>query len=325
MLRTLIRLALPLAVALAAAAPAAAQNAFPTKPIRIVLPLPVGTALDVVARLVGEQLTGRWGQQVIVENRPGAGGLIAAQAVASAPSDGYTLLGGAASIFTILPTQKDKLQFDVNQAFTPIVMIVGGVPMYVAVSSKLGIASLPELVDLARSKPQQIFVGTNGTGTLPHFAALALAKMGNIPLTIVPYSTGGTTEAIKDILGGRVHVTIEAYSGLAGVLQSGDLKLIAVMSPERTSFFPGVPAAAETVPGLSAVGWMALAAPAGTSEHIVRRLSEGVHYALRTPSVKQRFEQLGMQAQIMTPAETRAFIEREQKLWWPIVREAESK
>src|SRR5712691_8801668 len=98
MLRTLIRLALPLAFALAAAAPAAAQNAFPTKPIRIVLPLPVGTALDVVARLVGEQLTGRWGQQVIVENRPGAGGLIAAQAVASAPSDGYTLLGGASSI-----------------------------------------------------------------------------------------------------------------------------------------------------------------------------------------------------------------------------------
>jgi len=324
MLRTLIRLALPLAFALAAAAPAAAQNAFPTKPIRIVLPLPVGTALDVVARLVGEQLTGRWGQQVIVENRPGAGGLIAAQAVASAPSDGYTLLGGAASIFTILPAQKDKLQFDVNRAFIPIGMMGGG-PMYVAVSSKLGIASLPELVDLARSKPQQIFVGTNGTGTLPHFAALALAKMGNIPLTIVPYSTGGTTEALKDILGERVHVTIEGYSGLAGVLQSGDLKLIAVMSPERISLFPSVPAVAETVPGLSAVGWMALAAPAGTSEHIVRRLSEGVHYALRTPSVKQRFEQLGMQAQIMTPAETRAFIEREQKLWWPIVREAESK
>jgi tripartite-type tricarboxylate transporter receptor subunit TctC len=126
-------------------------------------------------------------------------------------------------------------------------------------------------------------------------------------------------------LGGRVHLTIEGYSGLAGVLQSGDLKLIAVMSPERISLFPSVPAVAETVPGLSAVGWMALAAPAGTSEPIVRRLSEGVHYALRTPSVKQRFEQLGMQAQIMTPEETRAFIEREQKLWWPIVREAESK
>src|SRR3979490_1525743 len=127
MLRTLIPLALPLAFALAAAAPAAGQNAFPTKPIRIVLPLPV----------------------------------IAAQAVASAPSDGYTLLGGAASIFTILPAQKDKLQFDVNRVFIPIAMMGGG-PMYVAVSSKLGIASLPELVDLARSKPQQISVGTNG-------------------------------------------------------------------------------------------------------------------------------------------------------------------
>src|SRR6267378_2778964 len=200
MLRTLIRLALPLAVALAAAAPAAAQNAFPTKPIRIVLPLPVGTALDVVARLVGEQLTDRWGRPVIVENRPGAGGIIAAQAVASALSDGYTLLGGAASIFTILPAQKDKLQFDVNRAFTPIGMIVRGVPNYVAVSYKLDIASLPEIVNLARSKLQQIFVGINGTGTLQHFSALALAKIGNIPLTILFFTTAGTTEAIKDIL-----------------------------------------------------------------------------------------------------------------------------
>jgi tripartite-type tricarboxylate transporter receptor subunit TctC len=324
--RNLIRLSLvlTLAFALAGAAPAMAQDSFPTKPVRIILPLPAGSALDVVARLVGEQLTDRWGHPAIVENRPGAGGIIAAQAVASAPSDGYTLLGGAASIFTILPAQKDKLQFDVNRVFIPIAMMGGG-PMYVAVSPKLGVATLPELVALAKSKPQQIFIGTNGVGTLPYFAALALAKMGNIPVGVVPYATGGTMEAIRDILGGRVHVTIEGFSGLAGMVRSGDLKLIAVMSPERVSLFPGVPAVAETVPGLSAVGWMALAAPAGTPEHAVRRLNEGVRYAIETPSVKQRFDELGMQAKILTSAETRAFIESEQKLWWPIVKEAESK
>ena len=132
-----VGLALPLAFTLAGAAPAMAQESFPTKPVRIILPLPAGTALDVAARLVGEQLTGRWGKQVVVENRPGAGGVIAAQAVASSPPDGYTLLGGAASIFTILPAQKDKLPFDVNLAFIPIGMMGGG-PMYVATRPSLG-------------------------------------------------------------------------------------------------------------------------------------------------------------------------------------------
>jgi tripartite-type tricarboxylate transporter receptor subunit TctC len=197
--------------------------------------------------------------------------------------------------------------------------------MYVAVSPKLGVATFPELVALAKSKPQQTFFGTNGAGTLPHFAALALAKMGNIPITVVPYSTGGTTEAIRDILGGRVHATVEAFSGLAGVVQSGDLKLIAVMSPERVSLFPDLATVAETMPGLSAVGWMSLAAPAGTPEGVIRRLNEGVRNAIETPVVKQRLNELGMQAKPMTPAETKAFIDDEQKLWWPIVREAEAK
>jgi tripartite-type tricarboxylate transporter receptor subunit TctC len=317
-------LATVLAAAALAVAPAVAQDNFPAKPVKIIMPLPAGSALDVVIRLVGEQMSGRWGQPVVVENRPGGAGLVAAQAVASAAPDGYTLLGGAAFIFTILPADKDKLSIDVNRDFIPI-GLVGGGPMYVAVSAKLGVASLSEFIALARSKPHEILVGTNAAGTLPHFAALALAKKGNIPLTIVPYASGGTMEAIKDILGGRVHATIEAMSGLRGTLQSGDLKVIAVMSPERVALSPGVPAVAETVPGLSAVGWMSLAAPAGTPEPVVRRLNEGVRHALEAPVVKQRFDELGMQVKSMTPAETKAFIESEQKLWWPIVKEAASK
>jgi tripartite-type tricarboxylate transporter receptor subunit TctC len=306
--------------------PVAAQEAFPTRPIRIVMSLPPGSALDVVTRVIGAQLTGRWGQQVIVENRPGAGGLIAAQAVAAAPSDGYTLLGGGSAIFTILPAQKERLPIDVNRAFIQVGMILAGAPMYLAVSPKLGVASFAEFVALAKSKPGEIMIGTNGAGTLPHFAGLALAKMGNIPVTIVPYNQGGTLAAIADIMGGRVHATIEAFSGLRGSLQSGDLKLIGVMSPERDPYFPSVPVVATTVPGFSAVGFMSLAAPAGTPAWIVRRLSEGLRDALETPDVKQRLKDLGVPATTtMTPAETTAFIENEEKLWWPIVKENEPK
>jgi tripartite-type tricarboxylate transporter receptor subunit TctC len=302
-------------------ASATAQDEFPARPIRIINPLPAGSAPDVVDRLVGEQLAGYLRQPVIVENRPGGGGIIAAQAAFAAAPDGYTLLAGAASTYTILPAQKEQLPFNVNRDFTQVGMISIGA-MNVAVGSRLGISSLSELITLAKSRPHEIVVGVNGTGTMPHFAALALARMGNIPITIVPYATGGTVAAISDILGGRVHATIEATAGLRGTLQSGDLKLIAVMSPERDPLLPGVPTAAETVPGLSAVGWVSLAAPAGTPEGIVRRLSEGLRHALETPTVRKRLDELGTQVKIMTPAATKAFVENEQRLWWPIVKES---
>jgi tripartite-type tricarboxylate transporter receptor subunit TctC len=303
------------------AAPAIAEGTFPIKPIRIISPLPVGAGADILVRLIGEQLTGIWQQPVIVESRPGGGGIIAAQAVAAAPPDGYTLLSGAASVYTILPAEKGKLPFDVNRDFTQIGMI-SITAMNVAVGSRLGIASLSELIALAKSRPHEIVVGTNGTGTLPHFAALALAKRANIPITVVPYASGGTMAAIGDIMGGRVHATIEGMVGLRGNLQSGDLKLIAVMSPERDPSLPDLRTVAETVPGLTAVGWMSLAAPAGTPERVVRQLSEGLRHALETPSVRQRFDEFGAQVKIVTPAETEAFVENEQKLWWPIVKEA---
>jgi tripartite-type tricarboxylate transporter receptor subunit TctC len=306
-------------------APAAADESYPARPVKIVMPIPPGSALDVVTRLIGEQLTARWGQQVVVENRPGAGGLIAAQAVAVAPPDGYTLLGGAGSIFTILPAQKERLPFDVSRDFIQVGMILGSAPMYLAVPPKLGVSSFAEFVALAKSKPGEIVVGTNGAGTLPNFAGLALAKMGNIPVTIVPYNQGGTPAAIADIMGGRVHATIEAVFGLRGALQSGDLKLIGVMSPKPDPDFPEVPMVATTVPGFSAVGFMSLAAPAGTPGSIVRHLNEGLRHALETPSVRQRLEDLGMRATAMTPPETTAFIENEEKLWWPIVKAYEQK
>jgi len=314
-------LAAILAAASIGATPASAQDNFPTKAIRIVLPVPAGSALDIATRAIGDQLSSRWGQQVLIEARPGAGGLIAGQAVANAAPDGYTLVGGPASLFTILPAQKDKLPIDVNRDFTQIGMIVASGVMFIAVSPKLGVATFPEFVALAKSKPGQIAVGTNGAGTLPHFAGLVLEKKGNIPITVVPYNQGGTMAAVADIMGGRVHGTIEAVFGLRGPLQSGDLKLIGQMAPQREPEFADVPTVAETIPGLSAIGFMSLAAPARTPEHIIRRLSEGLSQALDSPSVKQRFADIGVPIRNMTPAQTKAFIENEQKIWWPLVKE----
>ena len=313
---------LALAAFLAGISPSAAQQpAFPSKPVRIILPIPAGTALDVVVRALGDQLRGKLGQPVVVENRPGGGGIIAAQAVASAEPDGHTLLGAAASIYTILPAQGEKLPINVNRDLVPVGMIGGG-PMYLAVPPKLGVSSLNEFIARAKSEPHKLVLGTNGAGTLPHFAALALAKKANAPITVVPYAKGGTTEAIRDILGGRVHGTIEAIFGLRGAIQSGDLKLIAVMSSERTQNFPAVPTVAETVPGLTAVGWVALSAPAGTPQAVVQRLNAALNEALKTADVMKRFDDLGLQAQILTPEQTRHYIDAEQKLWWPIVKEA---
>jgi tripartite-type tricarboxylate transporter receptor subunit TctC len=192
--------------------------------------------------------------------------------------------------------------------------------MFVAVPPRLGVAGFPQFASLAKSKPHEILIGTNGAGSLPNFAGLALAKRGNIPFTVVPYGQGGTVAAIADIMGGRVHATIEAIAGLRGQLQSGDLKLIGVMSTERDPEYPDVPTIAESVPGLTAVGFMSLAAPAGTPAAVVRGLNEALNWALAMPSVKQRFAELSMPIKIMTPTETKSFVESEERLWWPMVR-----
>ena len=304
-----------------AIAPAAAQDNFPNRPIKIVLPVPAGSALDIATRAIAEQLASRWGQQVLIEARPGAGGLIAGQAVATAPPDGYTLVGGPASLFTILPAQKASLPINVNRDFAQLGMVVASGVMFIAVSSKLGISTFPEFVALAKSKPGQIAVGTNGAGTLPHFAGLVLEKKGNVPITVVPYNQGGTMAAVSDIMGGRVHATIEGVFGLLGPLQSGDLKLVGQMAPARMPEYPNVPTVSETLPGLTAIGFMSLAAPAATPPAIQRRLADGLRQALESPAVQKRYSDLGIPIRIMSPDETETFIENEQKIWWPLVKE----
>ena len=237
---------------------------YPSRPVRIVVSLPVGSSPDIRARIVADQLTRVWSRQVVVENRPGGGGVIGAQAVLSAPADGYTLLTAAASTFTILPAQKDKLPFDVNRDLIPI-GLTANEGMVLAVSPKLGVNSLAELIALANKDPHKIVIGPNPAGSLPHLAARLFVSLSKAPMTVVP-STGGTNEAIREILGGQVHAVIESLPGLRGALDAGDLKALAIMTRERVPTAPDLPVAAETVEGLTAVGWTALFAPKATPQ-----------------------------------------------------------
>lgn len=303
---------------LAVAGPAAAQGGFPSRPIKIVMPLPPGSSPDIRVRIIAEALTRIAGQQIVVENRPGGGGVVGTQAVVSAAPDGYTLLAGPASVFTILPAQKNKPAFDVNRDLIPIgTMMSEG--MVLAVSSKLGVASLTELIARAKQEPGKLVIGTNPAGSLPHLAAKLIAERAGAPMTILPYSTGGTNEAIRDILGGRVHAVIESMPGLKGAVEAGDLKPIAIMTTERIPTNPALPTAAETIPGLRAIGWNALSAPKGTPEAITRSIAEHLRKALAASDVVKRVEQIGTPFVPLFGADLARFIDAEQKLWWPLV------
>jgi tripartite-type tricarboxylate transporter receptor subunit TctC len=310
------------AVALPAVSRFAWAQTYPTRPVRIVVSLPVGSAPDIRARILADQLTRIWGQQVVAENRPGGGGGIAVQAVISASQDGYTLLYGAASTFTVLPAQRDKLTFDVNRDLIPI-GLTGNEGMVLAVSPKLGISTLGELIALSKGRPYKLIIGTNPAGSLPHLAARMFVSLAQAPMTVVP-STGGTNEAIREIMGGREHAVIEALQGLRGALDAGDLKALAIMTPARVPTVPDMPTAAETVPGLIAVGWTALFAPKGTPQPIVQQLSADLRKVQEDPNVRARLETTGATPfQAIFTADLARFIESEQKLWWPIVKDAE--
>src|SRR5215813_1386718 len=312
-----------LVVAISINSLAVAQDPYPSRPVKIVLTLPPGSAPDVRIRIIANQLTNIWGRQVVIENRPGGGGAIGVQAALAAPADGHTLLATVASVFTVLPAQRGKLPFDVNRDLLPIAL-TSNEGMVFAVSPKLGVNNLAGLIGLAKAQPHKLAVGTNPAGSLPHLAAGLFVKLTEAPMTVVPYSTGGTNEAIREILGGRIHGVIEGQPGLKAHLDSGDLKALAIMTRERATVLPDLPTAAETVPGLVAIGWVGIFAPKGTPDAIVQRLAASIRQAMDAPEVKTRYEQTGTPIQVLYTDDFARFIEAEQRLWWPVVKEAET-
>jgi tripartite-type tricarboxylate transporter receptor subunit TctC len=312
-------LLLALATVLGGALPAHAQD-YPNRPVRIITDSAPGSAVDVILRVVADRLTRIWGQQVLAVNQPGGGGAIAARAAASAAPDGYTLAIPALSAFVAVPGAAANLPIEVPRDFIPVGFF-GGSPMFVSAAPALGVNSLPELIALAKRRPGEIAYGTNGPGRLTHLTGELLQSRAGIKLLMVPYSAGGTAQVLNDIMGGRIPLVIEAYSGIAGAIESGAIKALAVAAAERLPRMPDLPTVAETLPGFAASGWQVLVAPAGTPDAIVRKVNADLITALRDPETRQRLDKLGREDRPLSPAETMALIHEEQRKWEPLLQQ----
>ena len=298
-----------------AAVPARAQG-YPARPVRIIADSAPGSAIDATLRIIADGLTRVWGQQAVLINQPGAGGAIAARAAAAAAPDGYTLSMPALSAFVAAPGAAANLPIEVPRDFAPIGYL-GGAPMFITAAPRLGVKTLPELIALARERPGELAYGTNGPGRLTHLTGELLQSRTGIKLLMVPYS-GGTAQVLNDVMGGRIPLVFEAYSGIAGAIDAGTVRPLAVASSKRLADFPDLPTVAETIPGFEAGGWQVLVAPAGTPDAIVQKANADLIKALGDPETRQRLARLGRDERPLSPAETLAFIQGEQRKWAPI-------
>src|SRR6202046_66097 len=244
---------------------------YPDKPVTIISDSPAGSSPDVVARFVAEGLSKLWGQQVVVLNKPGANGSIAAHAASEAATDGYTLFHATLSTFVALPTIAPNLPVKLPRDFVPVGYACDQ-PMFVAVSPTLGVSTLPQLIERAKKEPDRITIAATGIGRLTHLAGELLQERAGIKFEKVPY-TRGPASAIGDVAAGRVSMIIEGYSGIVGAVKAGQVKLIAVGSTERLPDFPDLPTIAETLPGFSGSGWQVLVTPVGTPAPLVAEIS----------------------------------------------------
>jgi tripartite-type tricarboxylate transporter receptor subunit TctC len=296
---------------------------YPERPVTLISDSAAGSAPDVDARFVADGLTKAWGKQVIVANHPGANGSIAARAAAEAAPDGYTLFMPALTTFASLPSVAPNLPVKLPRDFLPIGFTIEN-PMFVAVSPALGVNSLPELIALAKKQPGTITIAVTGVGRLTQLTGLLLQDRADIQLLPVPYN-GGPAAALGDVGTNRVSMIIEGYSGIAGSVKAGQVKLIAVASRERLPQFPDLPTVAETIPDFAATGWQVLVAPLGTPAPVISKVSADLNKVLSDPELKQKLGQVGNYPHAMTPDETLAFVDKEQKTWLPILEKISGK
>jgi tripartite-type tricarboxylate transporter receptor subunit TctC len=325
MMMTRGRPILTFAAALLLCMPAAFAQAqtYPSKPVTVIADAAPGASPDVAARIVADALSKLWGQQAAVVNHPGANGSIAARAAADAAPDGYTLFVPVSSSFLALPTVAANLPLKLPRDFVPI-GFVASQPMFVGVSPSLGVSSLPELIALAKKQPGTISIAVTGVGRMTHLTGELLQAKADIKLLPVPY-TRGPAAAVGDVAGGRVSMIIEGYSGIVGAVGAGQVKLIAVASPERLPEFPDVPTVAETIPGFAAAGWLVMVAPLGTPNSVVAKVGADLGKVLTEPEIKKNLATTGSFARTMTAAEAQAFVANEQATWLPLLEKVMAK
>jgi tripartite-type tricarboxylate transporter receptor subunit TctC len=317
--------ATPLAAWLAAvvvAAPASAQApAWPTKPIRLVVPFAPGGSSEIIARSLAGKLSQSLGQQVCVENKPGGAGNVAMEEVKRAPADGYTLILGHVGTLAVNPAMFGKtLPYDPVKDFAPV-SLVATVPNVIAVNNELPVKTLAELVALARKEPGKLNYGSAGNGSAGHLAMEYFKMQAKVDIVHVPYR--GTGPMLTDLLGGQLQMTFNGVPPIAGQIKAGKLRPIAVGSAKRVPSLPDVPTIAESgYPGFETSQWYGILVPAGTPAPVIERLHREIVAALRNPDTTRRIVDDGGVAVGDTPQEFAAVIASEAKRWGEVVRAA---
>jgi len=312
------RFALLSAAALLAAGAAFAQG-YPAKPVRVVVPYAAGGPLDEAMRLVGPRLTEIWAQQVIVDNRAGAGGSIGTEVVVRAAPDGYTLLLGNSGPITVNPGLVRRLAYDPQKDLAPIALMVSA-QMVLSVHPSLPVRSVKELAALARANPGRVTFGSIGIGNLTHLGIELLQSKAGVRMNHVPYK--GAAPALVDLMAGHIEVLLANIAGTVPYVKSGRVRAIAVSSAKRARVLPEVPAIAETYPGYDLVTWMGLFAPAAAPRPVLTRLQGDVVKVLQRPDVRERFESQGTEVIAGGGEELSALIERETRLYAGIIKSA---
>lgn len=293
---------------------------YPAKPIRMMVPFPAGGGSDTMGRVVGNRLGGRLGQQIVIENRPGAAGSIGADIVARAPADGYTLLLGSASELVQYPNVNPRVPYDPLRAFAPITM-VGTIPLVLVVHPSLPVKTVRDLIALARARPGEINFGSAGQGATTHLAVELFIMLTRVKMTHIPYK--GSPQAVADLVAGNVQLGIPTMPAALTFIKAGRVRALGVSTARRASNLPDVPTLDEAgVKGYDTSLWTGILAPAGTPREIIDRLNAEIAQVLALPDVKEAFDRQGAVARATTPDEFAAFIKADHAKWAKVVKQA---
>jgi tripartite-type tricarboxylate transporter receptor subunit TctC len=304
---------------------AAAVNAqtFPQQTVTMIVPFPPGGGTDTGSRLLAQKLSEKWGQQVVVDNKPGAAGIVGLEIASKAKPDGYTIVMGNIGTQSINPSLYKKLPYNPDTAFTPI-SLVAELPLVLVVNPSTAAKSTGELIAAAKAKPGDFTYSTSGNGSSMHLAAALFENQAGLKLTHVPYKGGGP--AIQDLIGGHVTMSFATVLETSGQIKSGKLKPIAVTSDKRSPALPDVPTAAETgLPGYNSISWIGLLAPGGTPQPIVDKIAADVKAVLAEPATRQQFIDQGALPVGSTPAEFKALIDTDRARYGKIIVEKDIK
>jgi len=313
--RTFLHLAASAAV-LAGVPPIARAQTYPSRPVHIIVGFPAGGPNDIVARLIGQWLSERLGQQFVIENRPGAGGIIAAEAVVNAPPDGYTLLmtGAPQAISTSLYS---NLNFNLVRDIAPVASIVR-VPLVMEVNPAVPARTVPEFIAYAKANPGKLNMASGGNGTSDHVCGELFKMMSGVNMILVPYR--GAAPALIDLLGGQIQVLFDVMTSSMEYIKAGRLRALAVTTAARSEALPDVPTVGEFVPGYEASAWYGVGVPKNTPADVVARLNQEINLGLADPKMKARLAEMGGTALPGSPADFGKLLADETEKWSKVIK-----